>query len=126
MSFIFTFIGFGSLTLTIIVYVLVLPFSAVTVTFILFSPSVTSCVPVPLTLAFESSLEAFTLTLSVLDVASTLYSVVFLLNSGFNFNPSIDKLFKLLFFDYVASSCARVIIFTLLVPLESDIVFSVP
>ena len=97
MSFIFTFIGFGSLTLTIIVYVLVLPFSAVTVTFILFSPSVTSCVPVPLTLAFESSLEAFTLTLSVLDVASTLYSVVFLLNSGFNFNPSIDKLFKLLF-----------------------------
>ena len=106
LSFIFTVIGFGSFTVTIIVYVFVLPFSAVTDTFILLSPSVTECSPVPEILAFESSLVAFTFIFSVFELASALYSVVFLLKVGDSFNPSIDKLFKLLFFEYEASSCA--------------------
>ena len=59
-------------------YVLVEPFSAVTVMLNLFSPSDTSCVPVPDILDFESSFVALIVICSVLESTSTLYSVVFL------------------------------------------------
>ena len=64
-------IGFGSTTFTITVYVFFEPFSAVTTISNLFSPSFTSCVPSPETLAFESSSVAFILMLVVLASACT-------------------------------------------------------
>ena len=71
-SFIVTSIGFGSVTLTITVYVLVVPFWAVTVILNLFSPSLTLCVPAPDTLDFESSAFALIFIFVVLAPASTL------------------------------------------------------
>ena len=57
-----TSIGLGSVTLIVTVYVLVLPFSAVTTIFILLSPSETSWLPQPLTEALLSVTEHLTFT----------------------------------------------------------------
>ena len=87
-------IGLGSTTLTVKLYVFVLPFCAVTMIENLFSPSTTLCVPAPLTLAFESFALAFMFICSVLASALAVYSVVPLAKAGDNSKPSIDKLFK--------------------------------
>ena len=94
LSSIVAFIGFGSTTLTITLYVFVEPFSAVTVILNLFSPSDTSCVPVPEMLARESSFVALIVTCSVFESTFTLYSVVFLLKAGDKSYPVTDKLFR--------------------------------
>ena len=92
----FTLIGSFSFTVAFIIYVLVLPFSAVTTTSILFNPSFTSISPVPFIDDFELVVSAFILIFSTLFSSSTEYSKVSLLNSGFNFWSSIDNDFKLL------------------------------
>ena len=79
-------------------YVLVEPFSAVTVILNLFSPSDTSCVPVPDRLDAESSFVALIVICSVFESTSTLYFVTSLLKVGEILYPFTDKLFKLLFF----------------------------
>ena len=65
----------------------------------LLSPSLTSFVPVPDTVAFESSFVAFIFIFVVLASASAVYSTVFLLNFGDSVRPSILSDFKLLFFE---------------------------
>ena len=81
----FTLIGSFSFTVAFIIYVLVLPFSAVTTTSILFNPSFTSISPVPFIDDFELVVSAFILIFSTLFSSSTEYSKVSLLNSGFSF-----------------------------------------
>ena len=88
---------------TVIVYALVFPSSAVTVTFIVLLPTFNVLLPVTLILAYVLLLLAFTVILLVAFGTVKVYAVVLLLKAGEIVYPVTLKLLRLASFDFLCT-----------------------